>query len=74
MARSRSPLGGRDNRRVQERLGSPVLRRPLKALVFKHRGSATMDTGDREYLVAYYREDIGKLAALLGRDLSCWLR
>src|ERR1039457_3068310 len=74
MARSRSPLGGRDNRRVQERLGSPVLRRPLKALVFKRRGSATMDTGDREYLVAYYREDIGKLAALLGRDLSCWLR
>jgi hypothetical protein len=42
--------------------------------VFKRRGSATMDTGDREYLVAYYREDIGKLAALLGRDLSCWLR
>jgi hypothetical protein len=33
-----------------------------------------MDTGDREYLVAYYREDIGKLAELLGRDLSCWLR
>src|ERR1017187_5739502 len=50
------------------------LRPPLKALVFKRRGSPTIDAGDREYLVAYYREDIGKLAKLLGRDLSCWLR
>ena len=50
------------------------LRPPLKAHLFKRGGSATMDTGDREYLVAYYREDIGKLAVLLGRDLSCWLR
>jgi hypothetical protein len=50
------------------------LRPPLKALLFQRGGSATMDTGDREYLVAYYREDIGKLAELLGRDLSCWLR
>jgi hypothetical protein len=50
------------------------LRPPLKALVFKRRGSAAMDAWDREYLVAYYREDVGKLAELLGRDLSCWLR
>lgn len=32
-----------------------------------------MDAGDPEYLAAYYREDIGKLAELLGRELSCWL-
>jgi hypothetical protein len=49
------------------------LRPSLKALLFKRRGSTTMDIGDREYLAAYYREDIGKLAELLGRDLSCWL-
>lgn len=50
------------------------LRAPLKAVVFKHPGSQAMETGDREYLIAYYREDIGKLAELLGRDLSLWLR
>jgi hypothetical protein len=49
------------------------LRQPLKALVFK-RESAVMEAGDREFLVAYYREDIGKLAELLRRDLSGWLR
>jgi len=40
--------------------------------MFKRRGSATMDT-DREDLAAYYREDIGKLTEVLGRELSCWL-
>jgi hypothetical protein len=33
-----------------------------------------MDAADRSYLVDFYREDICKLAGLLGRDLTCWLR
>jgi hypothetical protein len=33
-----------------------------------------MDPADRRWLVDYYREDIQKLASLLDRDLSGWLR
>jgi hypothetical protein len=59
---------------------------PLKALVparmtsalrqfaFRRGRSLTMDPQDRRYLVDYYRDDIQHLAALLGRDLSAWLR
>ena len=32
-----------------------------------------MDPEDRRFLVDYYREDIGRLASLLNRDLSAWL-
>lgn len=38
------------------------------------RGSVSMDPADRAYLAEFYREDIGKLAELLQRDLSGWLR
>lgn len=59
---------------------------PLKALVparlisslrqigFRRGKSLTMSPADRGYLVDYYRDDIQRLAALLGRDLSAWLR
>jgi hypothetical protein len=50
------------------------LRRPLKKVVFKRNGEATMDAEDRALLIAHYRDDIRKLEALLGRDLSGWLR
>jgi hypothetical protein len=33
-----------------------------------------MDAADRQYLHDFYREDIGKLARVLGRDLDGWLR
>ena len=33
-----------------------------------------MADADREYLREYYREDIGKLSGLLGKDLSHWLQ
>ena len=33
-----------------------------------------MDATDRRFLIDYYRHDIGKLAELLNRDLSAWLR
>jgi hypothetical protein len=49
-------------------------RSPLKKIVFRSRGSLTMEPADRARLVAYYREDILKLADLLGRDLSVWLK
>jgi hypothetical protein len=50
------------------------LRRPLKKIVFKRSGGATMDAEDRAFLIAHYRDDIRKLETLLGRDLSGWLR
>jgi hypothetical protein len=34
---------------------------------------AQLDPADRAFLVDFYRADIGKLAELLGRDLSSWL-
>lgn len=45
----------------------------LRAMAF-HRGkNLVLDTKDRQFLIAYYREDIRNLAALLNRDLSAWL-
>jgi hypothetical protein len=44
----------------------------VQKLLFRS-DSLTMEAGDRQYLVDYYRKDIGKLESLLGRDLSGWL-
>jgi hypothetical protein len=52
----------------------PGLRAGLRALAFRRGGSLAMERADREFLIAYYREDIRNLAALLNRDLSAWLR
>ena len=46
----------------------------MKAFAFRQGQAIEMDPADRRRLVDYYREDIGKLAALLNRDLSDWLR
>jgi hypothetical protein len=49
------------------------LRSRARAILFKPRGPATMDTRDRQYLRDYYREDVEKLAELLALDLGKWL-
>jgi hypothetical protein len=33
-----------------------------------------MDPADRHYLLDFYREDVGKLASLLDRNLEAWLQ
>jgi hypothetical protein len=33
-----------------------------------------MDPTDRQYLIDFYRKDIGKLASLVDRDLAGWLQ
>jgi hypothetical protein len=38
------------------------------------RPDVVLDATDRAFLTEFYRDDIGKLADLLGRDLSGWLR
>jgi hypothetical protein len=48
----------------------PLIRRAL----IRRPGTTRMEPADREYLVEFYREDIGKLAKLLGRNLDGWLR
>jgi len=53
---------------------TPTRPQPLVRRCFTRRpGSIRMDPADRDYLVGFYREDIRKLAALLGRDLEAWL-
>jgi hypothetical protein len=71
---------------LHHRLKTSGLWYPLKALVperllpwlrrfaFRRGRELQMDPQDRRYLVNYYRDDIGRLASLLGRDLSAWLR
>jgi hypothetical protein len=33
-----------------------------------------MQPDEREMLIDYYREDVGRLGEILGRDLSGWLQ
>jgi hypothetical protein len=54
-------------------LAPTALRPRLRSIVFHSRASLTMDPADRAFLTDYYRDEIGKLAALLDRDLTSWL-
>jgi hypothetical protein len=46
----------------------------MRRMLIRRPGTNRMETADRNYLVDFYREDICKLAGLLGRDLDGWLR
>jgi hypothetical protein len=48
----------------------PIVRRAL----IRRPGATRMDPADRQFLVNFYREDIGRLASLLGRNLDPWLQ
>lgn len=48
----------------------PLIRRKL----VRQPGATRMDPADRHFLLDLYREDIRKLAGLLGRNLDGWLR
>jgi hypothetical protein len=53
---------------------APASLRPrLRSMMLRSRASLTMKPADRAFLTDYYRDEIGKLAALLGRDLRPWL-
>jgi hypothetical protein len=45
----------------------------LRSLAMRSRGSLQMLPADRVFLTNYYRDDIARLAMLLGHDLSPWL-
>ena len=50
------------------------VRRALRRLYRRPRAAVTMDPADRRLAIDYYRDEIARTAALLGRDLSAWLR
>ena len=49
-------------------------RRVLRRLYRRRRDALVMDPTDRRMVVEYYRDEIGRTATLMGRDLSAWLR
>lgn len=57
-----------------KRLTPPQLLPAARRLVFKPRCNLAIEPQDRQYLMDYYAEDIGKLETLLNRDLSAWLQ
>lgn len=56
--------------RVTPKSLRPLIRRRL----IRRPGTTHMDPADRRYLIDFYREDIRKLASLVGRNLDGWLR
>jgi hypothetical protein len=54
------------------RLCPPRLLPLARRLAHRPRKAVALDPKDRAFLTGYYREDIGKLAGLLNRDLSHW--
>jgi hypothetical protein len=54
-------------------LAPASLRRRVVPRMFRPRASLQMSAADRGFLRDYYRDDITRLAALVGRDLSAWL-
>jgi hypothetical protein len=54
---------------------TPSSLRPLvQRALMRKAGKKTMVPSEREYLIGYYREDITKLARLVGRNLEGWLQ
>jgi hypothetical protein len=50
-----------------------ALRTKMRSLLARPRADLEMRPEDRAFLADYYRDDVAKLAALLGRDLTAWL-
>jgi hypothetical protein len=60
--------------RAAARMTPANLRPLIRRRLIRRPGTTRMDPADRRYLVDFYREDIRKLASLLGRNLDRWLR
>ncbi len=50
------------------------VRRALRQLYYRPRPPLAMDPADRALVIDYYRDEIERTAALIGRNLSAWLR
>ena len=52
----------------------PPIRSIIRKVAFRPRTAFVMEGQDRALLIDYYRDDVERLASLVGRDLSAWLR
>jgi hypothetical protein len=59
---------------ILARLTPAGMRPTLQRVALKPRRKLAMDPRDRDFLRTYYRDDVMRLAALLDRDLTVWLR
>lgn len=57
-----------------KRLFPANLKEKLKSLIYTRENIPTITSAEKEYLIAYYAQDVQRLGQLLGRDLSGWLR
>jgi len=55
-------------------LTPPSVRPLIRRAFIRRPGAIPMDPSDRHQLLDFYREDIHKLASLLGRNLDAWLQ
>jgi len=54
-------------------LATDTRRKNFYKVMFRSNGDCKMDSGNRLWLIDYYRDDVTRLAAMLNRDLSAWL-
>jgi len=57
-----------------KKIFSPKLKERLKKLIYTRENIPTITAAEKEYLISYYKQDIGQLSTLIGKDLSAWLR
>jgi hypothetical protein len=58
--------------RVAARMTPAGLRPLIRSGLMRKPRKISMDPADRDHLAGYYREDVERLASVLGRDLSGW--
>jgi hypothetical protein len=56
------------------RYSPDAIRPALRKMVLRQTRSVVLDPADREFLCAYYKDNIQQLSRLLNRDLNNWLR
>lgn len=59
--------------RLTSRATPASLRPFIRRRLIRAPGTTCIDPADRHYLLDFYRDDIRRLASLLGRDLDAWL-
>ena len=60
--------------RVAARVMPSSLRPLIRRALIRKAETNRMDPADRRFLIDFYRDDVGRLANLLGRDVDRWLQ
>lgn len=56
-----------------KRIFSSGLKEKIKGIIYTRENIPTITPEEKKWLQDYYRDDVNKLSALIGRDLSAWL-